>query len=70
VEILDDGVGARVNGARVNGAQGLDGLRRRAEAQGAHLSVGNREDGPGFRVLVEAGAAQAGAVQAGAGGDR
>jgi len=52
VEIVDDGVGA---GGSVNGGQGLAGLRRRAEALGARLWVGDRPDGPGFRVLVEAG---------------
>jgi two-component system sensor histidine kinase DesK len=50
VEILDDGVGA---GAAAHDGQGLRGLRRRAEALGARLTVGCREDRPGFRVQVE-----------------
>lgn len=50
VEVLDDGVG--MAGSRVDG-QGLAGLRRRAEALGARLSVGDRDGGPGTRVLVE-----------------
>jgi two-component system sensor histidine kinase DesK len=50
VEILDDGVGGAVVTAD---GQGLKGLRRRAEALGAHLTVGCREDEPGFRVRVE-----------------
>jgi len=50
VEIVDDGVGAAV----VTGdGQGLAGLRRRAEALGAQLTAGRREDQPGFRVRVE-----------------
>lgn len=49
VEILDDGVGATVTGD----GQGLTGLRRRAEALGATLTAGGREDQPGFRVRVE-----------------
>lgn len=49
VEICDDGAGPGVPGA----GQGLDGLRRRAEAVGARLTVGAREDEPGFRVRVE-----------------
>lgn len=51
VEILDDGVG----GAATTTAdgQGLQGLRRRAEALGARLTVGCRENEPGFRVRVE-----------------
>jgi two-component system sensor histidine kinase DesK len=52
VEVLDDGVGAA--GAAAGSGQGLAGLRRRAEALGARLSVGDRADAPGFRVLVEA----------------
>lgn len=51
VEIVDDGVGAA--GAAVSDGQGLPGLRRRAQASGARLTVGGREDGPGFRVRVE-----------------
>src|SRR4051794_6567172 len=48
VEIVDDGIGvASRNGS--NG-QGLAGLRRRAEALGGKLTVGGREDQPGFRV--------------------
>jgi two-component system, NarL family, sensor histidine kinase DesK len=58
VEVLDDGVGLRgsVDGSGPFGpdSQGLDGLRRRAEALGARLTVGDRTDGAGFRVLVEA----------------
>ncbi|MET0415121.1 MAG: histidine kinase, partial [Actinoplanes sp.] len=49
VEILDDGVGLAAAGT----GQGLDGLRRRAEALGARLTVGGRPDTPGFRVRVE-----------------
>ncbi|WP_239118061.1 sensor histidine kinase [Paractinoplanes ferrugineus] len=50
VEIVDDGTGSAV----VKGdGQGLAGLRRRAEALGAKLTVGRREDQPGFRVRVE-----------------
>jgi two-component system sensor histidine kinase DesK len=50
VEILDDGVG----GHAAHGAgQGLTGLRRRAEALGAKLTVGGRDDQDGFRVRVE-----------------
>jgi two-component system sensor histidine kinase DesK len=50
VEILDDGAGP----ATMNGdGQGLAGLRRRAEALGAKLTVGRREDQQGFRVRVE-----------------
>jgi two-component system sensor histidine kinase DesK len=58
VEVLDDGVGLRgsVDGSGPFGpdSQGLDGLRRRAEALGARLTVGDRTDAAGFRVLVEA----------------
>jgi two-component system, NarL family, sensor histidine kinase DesK len=50
VEIVDDGVGGAVVTAD---GQGLKGLRRRAEALGARLTVGCREDQPGFRVRVE-----------------
>jgi two-component system, NarL family, sensor histidine kinase DesK len=50
IEILDNGVGGTV----VTGdGQGLKGLRRRADALGAHLTVGCRENEPGFRVRVE-----------------
>jgi two-component system, NarL family, sensor histidine kinase DesK len=52
VEIVDDGVGRSANG-QVSDGQGLDGLRRRAEALGARLTVGGREDTTGFRVRVE-----------------
>jgi two-component system, NarL family, sensor histidine kinase DesK len=52
VEIVDDGVGAAAAAPAVDG-QGLKGLRRRAEALGAQLTVGCREDKPGFRVRVE-----------------
>jgi two-component system sensor histidine kinase DesK len=50
VEILDDGVGCVAAGGD---GQGLPGLRRRAEALGARLTVGGRDDEPGFRVRVE-----------------
>ncbi|GAB1640450.1 sensor histidine kinase [Krasilnikovia sp. MM14-A1259] len=50
VEILDDGVGGQAPPAD---GQGLRGLRRRAEALGATVTVGRREDTPGFRVRVE-----------------
>nr|WP_296071404.1 histidine kinase [uncultured Actinoplanes sp.] len=50
VEILDDGVGCLSPAA---GGQGLSGLRRRADALGASLTVGGREDQQGFRVRVE-----------------
>jgi two-component system sensor histidine kinase DesK len=50
VEIVDDGVGGAIDTAD---GQGLSGLRRRAEALGAHLTVGCRENEPGFRVRVE-----------------
>jgi two-component system sensor histidine kinase DesK len=50
VEILDDGVGCL---APAGDGQGLTGLRRRADALGAALTVGGREDQQGFRVRVE-----------------
>jgi two-component system sensor histidine kinase DesK len=50
VEILDDGIGGKV---RARDGQGLTGLRGRAEALGAQLTAGRREDRPGFRVRVE-----------------
>jgi two-component system sensor histidine kinase DesK len=50
VEIVDDGPG---DGAPAADGQGLRGLRRRAEATGATLTVGRRGDRPGFRVRVE-----------------
>ena len=50
VEILDDGPG---DGVAAPDGQGLRGLRRRAEEAGAQLTVGRREDRPGFRVRVE-----------------
>jgi two-component system sensor histidine kinase DesK len=50
VEIVDDGVGPS---AKTSDGQGLAGLRRRAEGLGATLSVGCRDDRPGFRVRVE-----------------
>jgi two-component system sensor histidine kinase DesK len=50
VEIVDDG--ADPPGPAGDG-QGLAGLRRRAEELGATLTVGRREDRPGFRVRVE-----------------
>jgi two-component system sensor histidine kinase DesK len=49
VEILDDGAG----GDPAGDGQGLAGLRRRAEARGATLTAGARDDRPGFRVRVE-----------------
>ena len=49
VEVLDNGRGA----APLDGGQGLDGLRDRARAAGAHIEVGDRTDGRGFRVYVE-----------------
>jgi two-component system sensor histidine kinase DesK len=52
VEILDDGVGTVPGGGSGDG-QGLKGLRRRADALGAQLTVGRRDDKPGFRVRVE-----------------
>ena len=52
VEIVDDGVGQPPDG-RVSDGQGLRGLRRRADALGARLTVGCREGTPGFRVRVE-----------------
>ena len=51
LEVLDDGVGVRPG----EGGQGLAGLRRRAEALGARLQVGNRTDAPGFAVRLETG---------------
>ena len=51
VEILDDGIGP--HGTPPAGGQGLSGLRRRADALGASLTVGGRDDRPGFRVRVE-----------------
>jgi two-component system sensor histidine kinase DesK len=50
VEIVDDGPGG---GAAEPGGQGLPGLRRRADAVGARLTVGRRQDQPGFLVRVE-----------------
>ncbi|NJC72061.1 sensor histidine kinase [Planosporangium thailandense] len=50
VEIVDDGVGPD---PVASGGQGLAGLCRRAEALGASLSAGRRDDQPGFRVRVE-----------------
>jgi two-component system, NarL family, sensor histidine kinase DesK len=50
VEILDDGVGAT---APSHDGQGLSGLRRRVEQVGGTLTVGARQDNPGFRVRVE-----------------
>ena len=52
VEIVDDGIGASSELNGQNG-QGLAGLRRRAEALGAKLTVGGREGQQGFRVRVE-----------------
>jgi len=50
VEIVDDGPG---DGPPAADGQGLRGLRHRAEAAGAQLTVGRRRDGPGFRVRME-----------------
>ncbi|MFG1603513.1 sensor histidine kinase [Actinoplanes sp. NPDC049265] len=50
VEILDDGVGPA---APSTDGQGLIGLRRRVEQLGGTLTVGARQDRPGFRVRVE-----------------
>jgi two-component system sensor histidine kinase DesK len=52
VEIVDDGVGT-VTAAPADDGQGLKGLQRRADALGASLTVGCRDDRPGFRVRVE-----------------
>jgi two-component system, NarL family, sensor histidine kinase DesK len=49
VEIVDDGPGVPAAGD----GQGLQGLRRRAEAAGGSLQAGRRADEPGFRVRVE-----------------
>jgi two-component system sensor histidine kinase DesK len=50
VEIVDDGPGG---GDPAADGQGLRGLRRRADAAGAKLTVGRREGRAGFRVRVE-----------------
>ena len=50
VEIVDNGTG---QGLPAGDGQGLQGLRRRADALGAKLTVGGRENQPGFRVRVE-----------------
>jgi two-component system, NarL family, sensor histidine kinase DesK len=50
VEIVDNGAG---DTTPAPDGQGLKGLRRRADAHGAELTVGCREDHPGFRVRVE-----------------
>jgi two-component system sensor histidine kinase DesK len=50
VEIVDNGSGESIPAPD---GQGLRGLRRRADAVGAKLTVGRREDQPGFRVRVE-----------------
>ena len=50
VEIIDDGEGGPAAGGD---GQGLHGLRRRADELGARLTVGRRDDRPGFRVRVE-----------------
>jgi two-component system, NarL family, sensor histidine kinase DesK len=50
VEIVDNGIGPNPD---ASGGQGLAGLRRRAEALGATLSAGRRDDQPGFRVRLE-----------------
>jgi two-component system sensor histidine kinase DesK len=51
VEVTDDGVGCLAAGSP--DGQGLSGLRRRADALGATLIVGGRDDQQGFRVRVE-----------------
>jgi two-component system, NarL family, sensor histidine kinase DesK len=51
VEVTDDGVGCLAPGSP--DGQGLSGLRRRADALGATLTVGGRDDQQGFRVRVE-----------------
>jgi two-component system sensor histidine kinase DesK len=51
VEILDDGAGP--SEAAAADGQGLAGLRRRADARGATLSAGPRDDTTGFRVRLE-----------------
>ncbi|BFU44634.1 sensor histidine kinase [Krasilnikovia sp. MM14-A1004] len=53
VEIVDDGVADPTADGPATDGQGLRGLRRRAEALGATLTVGRRENTPGFRVRVE-----------------
>jgi two-component system sensor histidine kinase DesK len=50
VEIVDDGVGESDG---TSDGQGLKGLRRRADALGATLTVGGRDGQPGFRVRME-----------------
>jgi two-component system sensor histidine kinase DesK len=50
VEIVDDGVGGSPG---TTDGQGLRGLRHRAEALGATLTVGTRDGTPGFQVRVE-----------------
>jgi two-component system sensor histidine kinase DesK len=50
VEIVDNGAGGA---GPASDGQGLRGLRRRADAVGAKLTVGCREDQSGFRVRVE-----------------
>jgi len=50
VEIIDNGRG---DADPAPDGQGLQGLRRRADALGAKLTVGRRGDQPGFRVRVE-----------------
>jgi two-component system sensor histidine kinase DesK len=51
VEVTDDGVGCLAPGSP--DGQGLSGLRRRADALGATLTTGGRDDQQGFRVRVE-----------------
>jgi two-component system sensor histidine kinase DesK len=53
VEILDNGVGCEAADTITADGQGLTGLRRRADAAGAQLFVGGRDDKPGFRVRLE-----------------
>ena len=50
VEVLDNGRGGPV----ADTGQGLDGLRDRALAAGARIEIGDRPEGTGFRVYVEA----------------
>jgi two-component system sensor histidine kinase DesK len=59
VEIVDNGIATTSGGPTptsegpTSDGQGLQGLRRRADALGAQLTVGRRDDQPGFRVRVE-----------------
>jgi two-component system sensor histidine kinase DesK len=48
IEITDDGIGGRHDAGN-----GLTGLRERAAAAGARLSLGSGPDGRGWRLRVE-----------------